>query len=119
MYNEVMSKHVKWALDLNTSSTRSRPVDVDEDDQEESGGSSKRARASDDGEQFISSGAETLSSGCSAIPRPMGRDAAKKKAKGKATEDSSTSEVVSELRALRVTRDNEAEKNESVGKCQT
>ncbi|XP_057808415.1 uncharacterized protein LOC131022888 [Salvia miltiorrhiza] len=76
---------------------------------EESGGSSKRSRTSEHGDYSAPSNPETPTSDCSTIPRPIGRDKAKRKGKGKISESSSNNEVVAEIRALRLTKDNEVE----------
>nr|GFA02413.1 hypothetical protein [Tanacetum cinerariifolium] len=75
VFNEVMCKHPKWDLQLSRDTTRTRPEC--EEDNEESGGSSKRSRTSD------YSNPETPNSVASTIERPIGRDAAKKKGKDK------------------------------------
>ncbi|GKC96559.1 hypothetical protein Tco_1162001, partial [Tanacetum coccineum] len=77
-----------------------------EEPNEESGGSTKRSRTSEEGEYVVHSNQETPNSGGSTIQRPIGRDAAKKKGKGKA---SPNNEFVEELRAMRITRESEIE----------
>ncbi|KAL8552672.1 hypothetical protein ACS0TY_001387 [Phlomoides rotata] len=76
---------------------------------EKSGDSSKGSRNSEDGEYSILSNPETSDSGCSTIPRPIGRDKTKKKGKGKASQNSCTDDVAAEIRALRLTRKSEVE----------
>ncbi|GJT51981.1 hypothetical protein Tco_0978138 [Tanacetum coccineum] len=73
--------------------TRSRPID--EEPNEESGGSTKRSRTSEEGEYVVHSNQETPNSGGS--QRPIGRDSAKKKGKGKASQSFSSAEFVEEL----------------------
>nr|GFB46722.1 hypothetical protein [Tanacetum cinerariifolium] len=99
VFNEVMCKHPKWDLQLSRDTTRTRSEC--EEDNEESGGSSKRSRTTESGDYSIP---ETPNSVASTIERPIGRDAAKKKGKGKVS-----NEVVEELRALRLARGNEVE----------
>ncbi|KAK9075225.1 hypothetical protein SSX86_003546 [Deinandra increscens subsp. villosa] len=71
----------------------------------DSGGSTKRSRTTEKGEYFVNSNLETpTSSGSRARERPIGRDAAKKKGKGK-----TSNEIIEECRAMRLTRDNEFE----------
>ncbi|GJY80819.1 hypothetical protein Tco_0493570 [Tanacetum coccineum] len=83
----------------------------DEEPNEESGGSTKRSRTSEEGEYVVHSNQETPNSGGSTIQRPIGRDAAKKKGKGKASQSFSSpnNEFVEELRAMRITRESEIE----------
>ncbi|KAD3641022.1 hypothetical protein E3N88_30245 [Mikania micrantha] len=99
VFNEVMCKHPKWALELHHDTTRSRPEC--ELENVESGGSTKRSRTTEEGDY---SNPETPNSGGSTIQRPIGRDTTKKKGKGKIS-----SEFFDEIRALRLTRDNEVE----------
>ncbi|GJW17367.1 glutathione S-transferase T3-like protein [Tanacetum coccineum] len=107
VFNEVMCKHPKWMLNIDRDNTRSRPID--EEPNEESGGSTKRSRTSEEGEYVVHSNQETPNSGGSTIQRPIGRDAAKKKGKGKASQSFSSAEFVEELRAMRITRESEIE----------
>ncbi|GKA04404.1 glutathione S-transferase T3-like protein [Tanacetum coccineum] len=95
VFNEVMCKHPKWMLNIDRDNTRSRPID--EEPNEESGGSTKRSRTSEEGEYVVHSNQETPNSGGSTIQRPIGRDAAKKKGKGKASQSFSSAEFVEEL----------------------
>ncbi|KAH6811187.1 hypothetical protein C2S51_024949 [Perilla frutescens var. frutescens] len=106
VYNDVMSKHPRWAASSHYDATRLRP-DSEMGDDEESGGSTKRSRTSEDGEYHIPSNPETPTNEGSTMSRPMGRDKSKKKGKGKATQ--AGSEVAAELRALRLTRESENE----------
>ncbi|KAH6761873.1 hypothetical protein C2S52_019306 [Perilla frutescens var. hirtella] len=112
-----MYKHPKWALNLHHDATRFHPEDDGGND--ESGGSSKGSRTSEDGEYYSSSqipeAIETPSSSRSEIPRPTGRDKAKKKEKGKASQSTSTNEVAEEIRALRLTRESELEVMNKLG----
>ncbi|KAD5960503.1 hypothetical protein E3N88_11975 [Mikania micrantha] len=85
-------------LELHHDTTRSRPEC--ERENEESGGSTKRSRTTEEGDY---SNPETPNSGGSTIQRPIGRDATKK-GKGKIS-----SEFFDGIRALRLTRDNEVE----------
>ncbi|CAA0840995.1 DNA binding [Striga hermonthica] len=80
VFNEVMCKHPKWELIPLQDKTRFRPEDEEGND-EESGGSSKRSRASEDAEYPRPSFQETPSTGCSTPSHPIGRDKAKKKRK--------------------------------------
>ncbi|GKA54733.1 glutathione S-transferase T3-like protein [Tanacetum coccineum] len=100
VFNEVMCKHPKWKLNLDRDKTRLQEPN------EESGGSTKRSRVSEEGDYVVHSNQETPNSGGSSIQRPIGRDAAKKKGKGKA---SPNNEFVEELRAMRITRESEIE----------
>ncbi|GKC20617.1 glutathione S-transferase T3-like protein [Tanacetum coccineum] len=109
VFNEVMCKNPKWMLNIDRDNTRSHPID--EEPNEESGGSTKRSRTSEEGEYVVHSNQETPNSGGSTIQRPIGRDAAKKKGKGKASQSFSfpNNEFVEELRAMRITRESEIE----------
>ncbi|CAH1420277.1 unnamed protein product [Lactuca virosa] len=79
VFNEVMCKHRKWDLQLDHDATRSRPeYEVDD---EESGGSTKRSRSTEEGDYCVQSNKEGASIGGSTIKRPTGRDAAKRKEK--------------------------------------
>ncbi|XP_057790959.1 uncharacterized protein LOC131008076 [Salvia miltiorrhiza] len=77
----------------------------------ESGGSSKRSKTSEDGGFSIPSNLETPTSEQSTATRPIGRDKAKRKGKGKVSQSESTHEsaVAAELHAMRLIRDAEAE----------
>ncbi|CAA0807110.1 DNA binding [Striga hermonthica] len=108
VFNEVMCKHPKWALTSYHDRTHFRPENEKCDD-EESRGSSKRSKTSEDVEHSMPSSAETPSTGNSNISRPIGRDKAKKKGKGKISQSDFANEFTVELRALRLSRDNEAE----------
>ncbi|GJV85364.1 hypothetical protein Tco_1525262 [Tanacetum coccineum] len=103
VFNEVMCKHPKWMLNIDRDNTRSRPID--EEPNEESGGSTKRSRTSEEGEYVVHSNQETPNIGGSTIQR----HAAKKKGKGKASQSFSSAEFVEELRAMRITRESEIE----------
>ena len=116
VFNEVMSKCPKWAVPLPHDRTRSRPED-EEDYEEESGGSSKRSKTSEDVESFVPSNPNTPDTGCSNISRPEGRDKAKQKGKGKMSNANVANEFAAELRALRITRDNEMELMKNVSQA--
>ncbi|GKD57004.1 hypothetical protein Tco_1290391, partial [Tanacetum coccineum] len=79
VFNEVMCKNPKWMLNIDRDNTRSHRID--EEPNEESGGSTKRSRTSEEGEYVVHSNQETPNSGGSTIQRPIGRDVAKKKGK--------------------------------------
>ncbi|KAL7598853.1 hypothetical protein Lser_V15G24193 [Lactuca serriola] len=64
----------------------------------------KRLRSTEEGDYCVQSNTEGASIGGSTIKRPTGRDAAKRKEKGK-----SSNEIVAELRAVRLSRDSEVE----------
>ncbi|XP_076915536.1 uncharacterized protein LOC143574921 [Bidens hawaiensis] len=98
VYNEVMCKYPKWALELPSGTTRHRPESEAGD--EESDGSTKRTMTSEEGDYYVNSNQESPVSGGSSIQRPMGRDEAKKKkGKGKVS-----NEIVEELRGMRLTQ---------------
>ncbi|CAH1427340.1 unnamed protein product [Lactuca virosa] len=79
VFNEVMCKHQKWDLQLDHDATRSRPkYEVDD---EESGGSTKRSRSTEEGDYCVQSNTEGANIGGSTIKRPTGRDVAKRKKK--------------------------------------
>ncbi|KAD4982163.1 hypothetical protein E3N88_18834 [Mikania micrantha] len=59
VFNEVMCKHQKWALQLDQDTSRPRP----EEGNEESGGSSKRSRTTEEGEYCANPNPETPTSG--------------------------------------------------------
>ncbi|XP_057788513.1 uncharacterized protein LOC131005517 [Salvia miltiorrhiza] len=107
VFNEVMSKHPKWNVHDITHVFRRQSEDVDD---QESGGSSKRSKTSEDGGFSIPSNPETPTSEQSTATCPIGRDKAKRR-KGKVSQSESTHEsaVAAELRAMRLTRDAEAE----------
>ncbi|GKB48908.1 glutathione S-transferase T3-like protein [Tanacetum coccineum] len=109
VFNEVMCKNPKWMLNIDRDNTRSHRID--EEPNEESGGSTKRSRTSEEGEYVVHSNQETPNSSGSTIQRPIGRDAAKKKGKGKASQSFSfpNNEFVEELYAIRITRESEIE----------
>ncbi|XP_023737289.1 uncharacterized protein LOC111885249 [Lactuca sativa] len=98
-FNEVMCKILKWAIQKDRGTTRSHPAY--EEDNEESGGSTKICRTTKEGDY---SNPETQSSGGTTTHRPTGRDAAKGKGKGKVS-----NETVEELRAIRLSRETEVE----------
>ncbi|XP_076950640.1 glutathione S-transferase T2-like [Bidens hawaiensis] len=81
VYNKVMCKYPKWALELPRGTTRHRPESEAGD--EESDGSTKRTMTSEEGDYYVNSNQESPVSGGSSIQRPMGRDEAKKKRKEK------------------------------------
>ncbi|XP_023768986.1 uncharacterized protein LOC111917541 [Lactuca sativa] len=101
VFNDVMCKHEKWALELDRDTTRSRPEC--EVGNEESGGSSKRSKTTEKGEFCVHSNPETPTSDDSTVKRPTCRDAAKK-GKGKAS-----NEIVTELHAMSLARESELE----------
>ncbi|CAH1418448.1 unnamed protein product [Lactuca virosa] len=101
VFNEFMCKHEKWALELDRDTTRSHPEC--EVGNEESGGSSKRSRSTEEGEYCVHSNTETPTSDGSTVKRPTGRDAAKK---GKCK---ASNEIVTELCAMRLAIESELE----------
>ncbi|XP_042051384.1 uncharacterized protein LOC121796642 [Salvia splendens] len=109
VFEEVMRLNPKWELKLNsTGSTRFQP---DEDSLEESRGSSKRSRTSEEGGPQIDSTPESRSS---TLQRPIGRDQAKAKAKRKGKEVATPSYTIpndftAALREMRVTRERECD----------
>ncbi|KAJ9539526.1 hypothetical protein OSB04_032259 [Centaurea solstitialis] len=74
-----MCKHPKSDLQLEQKTTRSRPKYEVGD--EESGGSTKRSRTSEEGDYSVETNKESSNADVSKAQRPMGRDAAKKKGK--------------------------------------
>nr|KAJ0199685.1 hypothetical protein LSAT_V11C600322770 [Lactuca sativa] len=96
VFNEVMCKHEKWVLELDHDTTRSRPEC--EVGNEESGGSSKRSKTTEEGEFCVHSNPETPTSDGSMAEMQQ------KKRKGKAS-----NEIVTELRAMRLARESELE----------
>lgn len=77
---------------------------------EESGGNIKRSRTSKERDYSPHSNPETPNSGGSTVHPPTSGDASKMKGKAKVSQSSSSpNEIVAELRAMRVTRDNEVE----------
>lgn len=113
VYNDVMSKHPRWTptFDNTVGHTAGHHRACEVNDDEESGGSTKRSKTSEDGEYHTSSNSETHTVGGSTMSRPTGRDKSKKKGKGKATQ--SENEVAAELRAMRLSR---TSKNELIAK---
>lgn len=104
VFNDIMSKHPKWSLtSVDHDATRGCPQNEVED--EESGGSTKRSKTSADGEYSIHSNPETPMTGGSTASRPIGRDKSKRKGKCKVADGDSG--VAAELRAMRITRENE------------
>ncbi|XP_047961990.1 glutathione S-transferase T2-like [Salvia hispanica] len=109
VFEEVMRYNPKWELKLNsTGSTRFQP---DEDSLEESRGSSKRSRTSEEGGPQIDSIPESRSS---TLQRPTGRDQAKSKAKRRGKEVATSSYTIpndftAALREMRVTRERECD----------
>ncbi|XP_042005640.1 uncharacterized protein LOC121754331 [Salvia splendens] len=109
VFEEVMRLNPKWELKLNsTGSTRFQP---DEDSLEESRGSSKRSRTSEEGGPQIDSTPESRSS---TLQRPIGRDQAKAKAKRKGKEVATPSYTIpndftAALPEMRVTRERECD----------
>ncbi|CAH1418059.1 unnamed protein product [Lactuca virosa] len=79
LFDPLYLKSQKWTLELDRDTTRSRPEC--EVGNEESGGSSKRSKTTEEGEYCVHSNPETPTSDCSTVKRPTGRDAAKKKGK--------------------------------------
>ncbi|KAL8226490.1 hypothetical protein R6Q57_016322 [Mikania cordata] len=79
VFNEVMCRHQKWALQLDQHTSRPRP----EEGNEENGGSSKRSKTTEEGEYCANPNPETPTSGGSTSQRPIGRYAAKKKEREK------------------------------------
>ncbi|CAI9295642.1 unnamed protein product [Lactuca saligna] len=77
VFNEVICKHERWPLELDRDTTRSRPEC--EVGNEESGGSSKRSKTTEEWEFCFYSNPETQTSDGSTVKRLTGRDAAKKK----------------------------------------
>ncbi|CAI9262895.1 unnamed protein product [Lactuca saligna] len=71
---------------------------------EESGGSTKRSRSTEEGEYCVQSNTKGANITRSTTKCLTGRDAAKRKEKSK-----SSNEVVAELRAMRLSRDSEVE----------
>lgn len=100
VFNTVMCNHPKWDLQLHRDTTRTEREVGDE----ESGSSTKRSRTSEEGDYCFPSNPETPTTGGSSSQRPTGRDMAKKKGKGKVS-----NEIVEEIRALRLTRGDELE----------
>lgn len=107
VFNDVMCKHPKWDLQLAHNTTRSRPEY--EVDAEESGGSTKRSRTSEEGDYSVETNKESPNSGVSKVQRPMGRDATKKKGKGKASQSFVVPDYSEEFRALNITRKTEVD----------
>ena len=104
VFNQVMCKHVKWELKLDRDATRSRSEY--EVGCEDSRGSMKRSKTTEEED----TDQESPIVGGSTIQRPTGRDAAKKRGKGKASQSSSFSNDFSaELHAMPITRNNEVE----------
>ncbi|KAJ9546400.1 hypothetical protein OSB04_018943 [Centaurea solstitialis] len=107
VFNEVMCKHPKWDLQLGSNTTRSRPhIEVDD---EESGGSTKRSRTSEEGDYSTETNQESPNASASKVQRPMGRDAAKRKGKGKASQSSLAPDYSEQFRSLNITRSSEVE----------
>ena len=73
---------------------------------EESGDSTKRSRTTEEGDYGMHANLDTSDSCGSTIKRPIGRDAAKWKVKGKGK---ASNEIAEELRAMRLTRESEVE----------
>ncbi|CAH1424717.1 unnamed protein product [Lactuca virosa] len=71
---------------------------------EESGGNTKRSKSTEEGDYCVQSNTEGANIGGSIIKHPTGRDTAKRKEKGK-----SSNEIIEELRAMRLSRDSEVE----------
>ena len=107
VFNEVMCKHPKWDLQLEHNTTRSRQeYEVDD---EESGASTKRSRTSEEGDYSVETNKESPNASGSKVQRPMGRDAAKKKGKRKASQSFVVPDYSQEFRALNITRNSEVE----------
>lgn len=103
----------KWELQIDRN-TCSHRVDNEENgyevNNEESGGSIKRSRTSKERDYSPHSNQDTPDSGGSTVHPPTSGDASKMKGKAKVSQSSSSpNEIVAELRAMRVTRDNEVE----------
>ncbi|KAJ9546804.1 hypothetical protein OSB04_019347 [Centaurea solstitialis] len=95
-----------YAIFLEHNTTRSRPeYEVDD---EESGGSTKRSRTSE-GDYSVETNKEIPNSGVSKVQRPMGRDAAKKKGKGKASQSFVVPDYYAEFHSLNITKKIEVE----------
>ncbi|KAG6433269.1 hypothetical protein SASPL_104877 [Salvia splendens] len=106
VFNEVMSKHEKWSVH---DATQVFP-DNENFANEQDGSSSKRTKTSESGEYTIPSNPETPTSGHSTSSRPIGRDKAKRKGKGKVTQsDSINAQCAADFHALRLAKDNENE----------
>ncbi|CAI9286830.1 unnamed protein product [Lactuca saligna] len=101
VFNEVMCKHDKWALELDRDTARSRHEC--EVGNKESGGSTKRSMNTEEWEYCVHFNLETPTSDSSTVKRPTSRDA-EKKGKGEAS-----NEIVTELRATRLARESELE----------
>ncbi|XP_042003879.1 uncharacterized protein LOC121752855 [Salvia splendens] len=106
VFNEVMSKHPKWCIhDTTHVFPNNENVAYEQDSS-----NSKRKKPSESGEYTILSKPETPTSGHSTSSRSIGRDKAKRKGNSKVTQsDSTNDQVVAELQALRLAKDNENE----------
>ncbi|KAJ9547490.1 LOW QUALITY PROTEIN: hypothetical protein OSB04_020033 [Centaurea solstitialis] len=105
VFNEVMCKHPKWDLQLGSNTTRSRPhIEVDD---EESGGSIKRSKTSEEGGYSTETNQESPNPSASKVQRPIGGDAAKEKEK--ASQSSLASDYSEQFRSLNITRSSEVE----------
>ncbi|MFS7963682.1 hypothetical protein Hanom_Chr08g00741221 [Helianthus anomalus] len=78
VFNEVMCKNPKWALEIPCGTTRYRSEH--EVDDEESHGSTKRIMTSEEGYYCVNSNQESpIGGGSSTLQHPIGRDEAKKR----------------------------------------
>ena len=77
-------------------------------DDDESGGSITRSRTSE-GDYSVEINQESPNVGGSKVQRPMGKDAAKKKGKTKASQSFVIPDYSEEFRALNITRNSEVE----------
>ncbi|KAL4564888.1 hypothetical protein LXL04_028964 [Taraxacum kok-saghyz] len=99
VFNEVMCRMPKWSLEKICNTTRPRPIcDVDN---EESGGSTKRSRTTEEGDY---SNPKTPTSVDTTSQRPTDRDADKRKGKCKVS-----NEIVAKLHEMTLTKDTEVE----------
>ncbi|XP_057808934.1 uncharacterized protein LOC131023410 [Salvia miltiorrhiza] len=107
---EANARRMSGMSDYDVEKKAQSIYEADVDDQQ-SGGSSKRSKTSEDGGFSIPSNPETPTSEQSTVTRPIGRDKAKTKEKCKVSQSESTHEsaVVAEIRAMRLTSDAEAE----------
>ncbi|GKB31375.1 hypothetical protein Tco_0870776 [Tanacetum coccineum] len=106
MYDQTRAENPNDIGPRNENQMKDRNKTRLQEPNEESGGSTKRSRVSEEGDYVVYSNQETPNSGGSIIQRPIGRDVATKKGKGKA---SLNNEFVEELRTMRITRESEIE----------
>ena len=76
---------------------------------EESGGNTKWSRTSEEGDYYVETNQELPNVGGSKFQRPMGKDAAKRKGKGKASQSSLAPDYSEEFRSLNITRNSDIE----------